>query len=69
MNETLTVGLTQQERKLLIQGLRFVRSNVMLEIVEPSPAVKQKREGQLRDIASLVDQLDGAQSASPTARV
>lgn len=69
MSETFTVGFTERERKLLLQGLRFVRSSVMLEIIEPSPKVKQERADRLSNIAALVDQLNGARPANTTARV
>lgn len=69
MSETITVGLTRQERDLLLRGLRYVRSDVMLEIRDPSPAVEQDRQKQLREIASLVEQLNGAQSANAPAGV
>ena len=36
MSETLNVGLTKPQRELLLRGLRFVRSAVMLEVREPS---------------------------------
>lgn len=69
MNETVTDGFTEQERKILLRGLRFVRSSVMLEIVEPTPKVKQDRADQLHDIAALVDHLNGTRPANTPARV
>ena len=46
MSETLTVGLTKQQRELLLRGLRFVRSSVVLEVREPSTEVDTDRATQ-----------------------
>ena len=69
MSETLNVGLTKRQRDLLLRGLRFVRSSVLLEMREPGSDVEEDRGNELRDIASLVDQLNGAETANPTVKV
>jgi hypothetical protein len=69
MSETLTVGLTTQQRDLLLRGLRFVRSAVALEIREPSPEVDADRATQMREIGRLVEQLEDTRSAGAAARV
>ena len=69
MSETLTVGLTNQQRDLLLRGLRFVRSAVALEIREPSPEVDADRATQMREIGRLVEQLEDSRPAGAAARV
>ena len=69
MSETLTVGLTNQQRDLLLRGLRFVRSAGALEIREPSPEVDADRATQMREIGRLVEQLEDTRSAGAAARV
>ena len=69
MSETLTVGLTTQQRELLLRGLRFVRSSVVLEIREPSTEVDSDRATQVREINRLVEQLEGSRPAGTAARV
>jgi hypothetical protein len=69
MSETLTVGLTKQQREILLRGLRFVRSAVMLEVREPSDDVDAERATQVREIGRLVEQLEGSRPAGTTARV
>jgi hypothetical protein len=69
MSETLTVGLTTQQRELLLRGLRFVRSSVVLEIREPSTEVDTDRATQVREINRLVEQLEGSRPAGTAARV
>jgi hypothetical protein len=69
MSETLTVGLTKQQRELLLRGLRFVRSAVMLEVREPSDEVDADRAAQVREIGRLVEQLEGSRPAGAAARV
>ena len=60
MSETVSVELTNEQREMLLHGLRFVRSNLMLDIHDPTPELDQDRENKLREIASLVEQLQRA---------
>jgi hypothetical protein len=69
MSETMNVGLTDQQREILLRGLRFVRSAVALEFREPSPEVDNDRAVQYRTIGELVAQLEGARPAPSTSRV
>jgi hypothetical protein len=69
MSETLTVGLNKQQREILLRGLRFVRSAVMLDIREPSAEVDADRATQVREIGRLVEQLEGSRPAGAPARV
>lgn len=65
MSDTLTVGLTEEERTLLLRGLRFVHSSVMLEVADPQPEVDNQRRAQLREISELAERLNRSQSARP----
>ena len=67
MSETLTVGLTRQQRDLILRGLRYVRSSVLLEPREPSPEVVEDRRTQLSALNELVTQLSGSLAAAATA--
>ena len=69
MSETLNVELTEQQQELLLKGLRYIRSSVLLEIREPSPEVEEDRRVRLQEITSLVDQLNGSHPANATASV
>ena len=69
MSETQSVDLTQQQQKLLLQGLRYVRSSVLLDICEPSLEVEENRRNILQEIAGLVVQLNGSQPVNTTAGV
>ena len=69
MSETQSVDLTKQQQKLLLQGLRYVRSSILLDICEPSLEVEENRKNLLQEIAGLVAQLNGSQPANTTAGV
>lgn len=70
MSGSHSLGITEEQRELLLNGLRYVRSSVLLEMRDiPAPEDAQEREQKLHQIASLVDQLNGSQSASATANV
>ena len=68
MGENLTVGLTNDQRELLLRGLRYVRSAVLLEMDEPTPEFVAGRTSQLHEIESLVEQLNGPQPAESASR-
>lgn len=67
MSETLTVGLTKQQRDLLLRGLRYVRSSVLLEPRDPSDEVASDRHKQLHEIGEVVSALTRS-DAKPAAK-
>ena len=69
MSEALTVGLTRDQRDLLLRGLRYVRSSVALEMREPSAEVDADRKAKLQEIAVLAERLEGARPAGAASRV
>ena len=64
MSHSLHLELNKNDREVLLRGLRYVRSSVMLEFREPSPRDTEQRRSQLQQIASLVEQLDGTPAAA-----
>ena len=60
MSQTVTVGMTQEQRDLVLRGLRFVRSSVMLEVLDPTPETDEQRRAELREINQLVERLNEA---------
>jgi hypothetical protein len=69
MSETLSVGLTEQQREILLRGLRFVRSAVALEVYDPTPELESERAGKLREIRQLAEYLEGVRPAGTATRV
>ena len=57
-DEMLQIEITAHERDVLLRGLRFVRSAVMLESREPSPNDTYQRSGQLDEIQMLSQRLE-----------
>jgi len=66
MNDMFKVELTKDQREILLNGLRFVRSSVAMECRFPSDEVDQDRQRQYQEISTLVKQLNNAASV-PTA--
>jgi len=58
MSENVTVELNQQQRDLVLEGLRYIRSSRRFEFREPSEPRNDRRETDLRTIAELMGQLD-----------
>jgi len=58
MDSILQVELTSQERDVLLRGLRYVRSAIMLETRDPSSEDTRRRSTQLDEIHSLSQRLE-----------
>lgn len=63
-SEHLQIGISQEQRELLLRGLRFLRSSVLLRVCEPSEDDCRQREQELREIEDLVEQLRGYHSTA-----
>ncbi len=69
MSETMSVGLTEEQREILLKGLRFVRSAVALEVYDSTPETDAQRSSKLKEIRQLAEYLEGVRPAGTTARV
>ncbi len=69
MSETMSVGLTEEQREILLKGLRFVRSAVALEVYYSTPETDAQRSSKLKEIRQLAEYLEGVRPAGATARV
>ena len=58
MDGMLQVDLTPQERDILLRGLRFVRSAVMLETRNPTRDDEYRRSAMLDEIQNLSQRLE-----------
>lgn len=58
MSENVTVALTTNERDVLLRGLRFVRSSIMLELGDPTPDRSNEHRQALAQVNSLVERLN-----------
>ena len=65
MIQNLTIEVNSQQRDLLLQGLRYIRSSRRLEFRDPLAPPDEKREGELKEIAGLMTQLEGKSAAVP----
>ena len=64
MDEVLQIELTSYERDVLLQGLRYVRSSIMLETREPTKQDELRRVGLLDDLQMLSQRLEATDSVS-----
>lgn len=60
MDSLLQVELTSQERDVLLRGLRYVRSAIMLETRDPSGEDTRRRLSQLDEIQNLSQRLENS---------
>ncbi len=63
MSNSLALELNTQQRDLVLEGLRYIRSARRLAFRDPLAPPDAKREAELSQIAELMGQLD------PSARV
>ncbi len=66
MSENVNLELTQHQRDLVLEGLRYIRSSRRFEFREPSQGRDERRETDLRTIAELMGQLEPT-GAAPVA--
>ena len=59
MIDNASVGLTKDQIDLVLRGLRFVRSSISMELLDYSDETASRRSQQLREVDSLVRQLNG----------
>ncbi len=69
MSEALNTSLDKSQRDLLLDGLKYVRSSVLLEFRESSEDDSARREKRLQEIEDLVHQLNGTRPANVPAGV
>lgn len=60
MDGMLQIDLTPQERDILLRGLRYVRSSVMLEVRNPTRDDEYRRSAMLDEIQNLSQRLESA---------
>lgn len=60
MSDNLQIAISPEQRELLLRGLRFVRSSVLLRPSEPTEEDRQQRETELQAIEALARQLDAS---------
>jgi hypothetical protein len=61
MNETITLELTKDQKEILLRGLRFVRSSIMLDINDlPTSESEDERRSNLRQVNELAEHVNRA---------
>ena len=53
MSDSLTFELNDEQREVLLRGLRFVRRAIMLKQEDPTLEYVEKRSGELQDVEAL----------------
>ena len=64
MNDAISVDLDQQERDILLRGLRHMRSSVALAVCDPTAEVQDQKARDIRDIEALMARLNGSEKQS-----
>jgi len=69
MSDPNKLDLTTEECDILVKGLRYVRSSIMLDVRDPNPEDDQVRTLQIDQIQSLMSRLDQTSKPNVTAEV
>lgn len=64
MNAELHLELSPHQQEIVLRGLRFVRSAVALEMVDPTPETDASRQKQYAEIAEIENLLNGRGAAA-----
>jgi len=59
MSDLMSLELNKEQREVLLQGLRYVRSSIMLNVEEPTPSYVAERNTRLREVSDLSNLLNG----------
>ena len=61
MNENITLELTKEQKEIVLRGLRFVRSSIMLDINDlPTAESQAGRKADLRGVTELTEHINRA---------
>lgn len=61
MSESITLELTKDQKEILLKGLRFVRSSIMLDINDlPTNESEDERRANLRQVTELAEHVTRA---------
>jgi hypothetical protein len=59
MSDLLNLELTDEQRDVLLRGLRYVRHSIMLKQEDPTPDLVETRSSELQRLAALSAMLNG----------
>ncbi|MEX0725365.1 MAG: hypothetical protein WEB58_02015 [Planctomycetaceae bacterium] len=57
MSDTYLMELNEQQREVILQGLRYVKSSLRLDIYDPTPELVEKRQRSLQEVFDLETKL------------
>ena len=61
MSESITLELSKDQKEILLKGLRFVRSSIMLDINDlPTNESEEDRRANLRQVTELTEHVSRA---------
>ena len=60
MSDLLSFDLSKEQRDVLLQGLRYVRSSIMLNVEDPTPEYVSERSSRLSQVSMLASMLTEA---------
>ncbi len=61
MSESISLELTKDQKEILLKGLRFVRSSIMLDINDlPTSESEDERRANLRQVTELAEHVNRA---------
>ena len=61
MSESISLELTKDQKEILLKGLRFVRSSIMLDINDlPTSESEDERRADLRQVTELAEHVNRA---------
>jgi len=66
LDELIHIDLTDHERDILLQGLRYVRSSIKLEMRDPSAGDELRRSGLLDEVQILAQRLEASGTSIAT---
>ncbi|MDA0833601.1 MAG: hypothetical protein O2955_05885 [Planctomycetota bacterium] len=69
MSDTYLMELNEQQREVILQGLRYVKSSLRLDVYDPTPELVEKRQRSLQEVFDLETQLQTSRTGGSAANV
>ncbi len=66
MNDNRQLLLSEREREIILRGLRYVRSALALEMIDPTPETVAQRRREMSEVAALSDLISRSERTAAT---
>lgn len=64
MNESVSLELDNQERDIVVRGLRYIRNAIAFAVEDPTEDSQRVRTERIREVEQLISRINGTPTQS-----